>query len=229
LNILALDTALGACSAAVLWSGRVLAEEHQMMLRGHAEALAPMVQRVMREAGLPFSALQGIAVTLGPGTFTGQRVGLAFARALAVGLKIPVSGTTTLEAMAEEALAICTQAQWAIVAADAKRDEIYLSAVAADGRMLISPPQLIAIGDVPARITAIVGASGRTLVLAGTGVGMIKPLLERAGLNAEDSGIRQPKARYVAASAARRRWPDGARPLYLRPPDAKLPGARRDD
>lgn len=198
------------------------------MLRGHAEALAPMVQRVMRDAGLPFSALQGIAVTIGPGTFTGQRVGLAFARALAVALKIPVSGTTTLEAMAEEALATSTQAQWAIVAADAKRDEIYLSAVAADGRMLISP-QLMPIAGVPAMITAMAAESGCAVVLAGTGAVMIKPFLDQAGLNAVDSGIRQPKARYVAAAATRRPNPEGARPLYLRPPDAKLPGARRDD
>jgi tRNA threonylcarbamoyladenosine biosynthesis protein TsaB len=228
LNILALDTALGACSAAVLSSGSVLAEEHEIMLRGHAEALAPMVQRVMHDAGLPFSALQAVAVTIGPGTVTGQRVGLAFARALAVALKIPVRGTTTLEAMAEEALATFAQAQWAIVAADAKRDEIYLSAVAVDGRMLISP-QLTPIAGAPAMISAIAGESGRAVVLAGTGAAMLKPLLDQAGLNGVDSGIRQPKARYVAAAASRRPRPEGARPLYLRPPDARLPGTRRDN
>lgn len=227
MNILALDTALGACSAAVLRSGHVLAEEHEIMLRGHAEALAPMVQRIMTDSGLPFSALQGIAVTIGPGTFTGQRVGLAFARALGVALKIPVSGTTTLEAMAEEALATCMQAQWAIVAADAKRDELYLSAVGADGRMLISP-QLMPVAEVPAMITAMADKSGCALVLAGTGAAMIKPLLEQGGINAEDSGIRQPRARFVATAAARRPLPEGAKPLYLRPPDATLPGTRRD-
>lgn len=223
MNIIALDTALGACSAAVLSSGRVLAEEHEIMLRGHAEALAPMVQRVMRDAGLPFVELHGIAVTIGPGTFTGQRVGLAFARALAVALKIPVSGTTTLEAMAEEALATDAQAQWALVAADAKRDEIYLSAVTADGRMPISP-RLTPIAGVPAILTALAGDPGR-VVLAGTGAAMIQPLLDQAGLNSVDSGIRQPKARYVATAANRRPRPEGARPLYLRPPDARLPGA----
>jgi len=194
------------------------------MVRGHAEALAPMVQRVMRNAGIPFSGLKGIAVTVGPGTFTGQRVGLAFARALGVALKIPVSGTTTLEAMAEEALAICPQAQWAIVAADAKRDEIYLSAVSADGRVLISP-QLVPIAGMPAVIGAIGAESGCALALAGTGVALMQPLLEQAGYGAVDSGVRQPTARYVAIAAARRPRPEGARPLYLRPPDARLPGA----
>ncbi len=228
MKILALDTALGACSAAVLNSGRVLAEQHEIMLRGHAEALAPMVQRVMRDAGLPFSALDAIAVTIGPGTFTGQRVGLAFARALAVALKVPVRGTTTLEAMAEEALATNAQAQCAIVAADAKRAEIYLSIVAADGRMLVAP-QLLPIGEMTAMISAISGESGRAVVLAGTAASMIIPLLDQAGFDAVDSGVRQPKASYVAVAAGRRPRPEGARPLYLRPPDAKLPGARRDD
>lgn len=228
LNILALDTALGACSAAVLTSDRVLAEEHEIMLRGHAEALAPMVQRVMRDAAVPFSALQSIAVTVGPGTFTGQRVGLAFARALAVALKIPVSATTTLEVMAEEALATNAHAQLAIVAADAKRNEIYLSALAADGRILI-PPQLALVAVVPALITAIAGDPGHVVALAGTGAMMIRPLLDQAGLNMVDSEIRQPRARYVAVAATRRPRPEGARPLYLRPPDARLPGTRRAD
>ncbi|HEX5281440.1 MAG TPA: tRNA (adenosine(37)-N6)-threonylcarbamoyltransferase complex dimerization subunit type 1 TsaB [Micropepsaceae bacterium] len=224
LNILALDTALGACSAAVLSSERVIAEEHEIMLRGHAEALAPMVQRVMRDAGLPFSQLQRLAVTVGPGTFTGQRVGLAFARALAVALKIPVIGTTTLEALAEEALATYPQARWAVVAADAKRDEIYLCVLAAEGVMPISP-QLVAIGGAPAMISASV-EFGSAVILAGTGAAMIKPLLDQAGVKPVDSGIRQPKARYVAVAADRRPRPEGAKPLYLRLPDARLPGGR---
>lgn len=197
------------------------------MLRGHAEALAPMVQRVMRDAKLSFAALHRVAVTIGPGTFTGQRVGLAFARALGVALKIPVDGATTLDAMAEEALAAYPEAGWAVVAADAKRNEIYLSCIAGDGRILISP-QLTAITGVPAMIPALAAEADSAVVLAGTAAAMIKPLLDRAGLNGMDSGIRQPKARYVAAAADRRPSPDGARPLYLRPPDARLPGERRD-
>ena len=113
MKILAVDTALGACSAAVLSDGHVLSQEHELMLRGHAEALAPMVQRVMTAAGISFRALQRVGVTTGPGTFTGQRVGLAFARALGVALKVPVVGTTTLHAMAEEALTKAPE-RWSI-------------------------------------------------------------------------------------------------------------------
>lgn len=196
------------------------------MQRGHAEALAPMVRRVMRDAGLEFSALHAIAVTVGPGTFTGQRVGLAFARALAVALKVPVTGATTLDAMAEEALAAHGQASLAIVASDAKRGEIYLSAVASDGSPVIAP-QLTTLTEAVAALTATGLRPGSFAVLAGTGAEIIMPLLAQSGIDAVDSAIRQPTARYVAAAAARRPWPNGSRPLYLRPPDARLPGGTR--
>src|SRR3978361_1396056 len=97
--VLGLDTALGACSVALLADGETLAHEHRTMQRGHAEALAPMFKPVMREAGLSFAALDRIAVTTGPGTFTGQRVGLAFARGLRLALGKPAIGVTTLDAI----------------------------------------------------------------------------------------------------------------------------------
>ncbi|MFL6689772.1 MAG: tRNA (adenosine(37)-N6)-threonylcarbamoyltransferase complex dimerization subunit type 1 TsaB, partial [Alphaproteobacteria bacterium] len=77
MKILAVDTALGACSVAVLSDKQVLSHRYEIMDRGHAEALAPMVQRAMQDAGLSFADLERLAVTTGPGTFTGQRVGLA--------------------------------------------------------------------------------------------------------------------------------------------------------
>jgi len=102
-KILAVDTALGACSAALLQDGRVLSRRWTAMERGHAEALAPMVDEVMREANLTFQMLDRLAVTVGPGTFTGQRVGLAFMRGLRVALEKPLVGVTSLAAMAEQA------------------------------------------------------------------------------------------------------------------------------
>src|SRR5262245_38003735 len=82
--ILALDTALGACAAAVLdtRANKMIAMESQAMKRGHAEALMPLVARVMKESGLPFAALDRVAVTTGPGSFTGLRVGLSAARGI---------------------------------------------------------------------------------------------------------------------------------------------------
>ena len=83
--ILGLDTALAACSVAVTRDGEVLAAMSEPMLRGHQERLAPMVQEVMAAAGLPFAALDRVGVTVGPGSFTGLRVGLAFAAATTFG------------------------------------------------------------------------------------------------------------------------------------------------
>jgi tRNA threonylcarbamoyladenosine biosynthesis protein TsaB len=221
-NILAVDTALGACSTALLADGRILARDHCEMQRGHAEALAPMVKAVMREAGLAFSALDRIAVTTGPGTFTGQRVGLAFARALGLALKRPVTGVTTLDAMAEEALAKAANPGWAVVAADAKRGEVYLGARAL--RETLLAPELIPLDAVAARIAGFVTSCGRSLVIAGTAAEAVLPLLQRAGLEPSDSGVRQPDAVFVASLAAGVTDGSPPKPLYLRTPDAKLPG-----
>jgi len=79
--LLAFDTATACCSAAVWHDGRILAVREDAMERGHAEALAPMIEDAMREAGIAFAALDGIAVTVGPGAFTGLRIGLSMARA----------------------------------------------------------------------------------------------------------------------------------------------------
>jgi tRNA threonylcarbamoyladenosine biosynthesis protein TsaB len=221
-KILAVDTALGACSVAVLSDDYVLAEQHEPMLRGHAEAVAPMVQRAMDIAGLPFSALHRIGVTTGPGTFTGQRVGLAFARALAVALKIPAVGTTTLHAMAEAALAASPDSGWTITAADAKRGEVYLAAYARRRKVLIEP-RLVSALEVVSALSRSADEHGLSPVLAGTAVPLIGPILTGVGYEISDSGVRQPNAVFVARLAAKSADIGPPRPLYLRAPDAKLP------
>jgi tRNA threonylcarbamoyladenosine biosynthesis protein TsaB len=223
--ILAVETALGACSAAVISDRRVLAQEHEPMLRGHAEALAPMVQRVMKHAGMEFRCLQRVAVTTGPGTFTGQRVGLAFARSLALALRIPAVGISTLETMAAEALSKFPDALWAISTADAKRSEIYLAARAQDSELLI-PPQLISVEQAASVVSATAQNRGFAPVLAGSAAQAVHELLIRAGYSPVESSVRQPTADFVALACERLPEIDSARPLYLRPPDAKLPTSR---
>src|SRR5471030_369737 len=100
--ILAIDTALDACAAAVLDTdtGQLIAVESQPMKRGHAEALMPLIARVMKQAELPFAALDRIAVTTGPGSFTGLRVGLSAARGIALATGKPAVGLSTLAAFA---------------------------------------------------------------------------------------------------------------------------------
>jgi tRNA threonylcarbamoyladenosine biosynthesis protein TsaB len=193
------------------------------MLRGHAEALAPMVEALMRQAGMGFAGLDRIAVTTGPGTFTGQRVGLAFARALRVALNKPAIGVTTLDVMAEEALAK-QGVPWAIAAADAKRGEIYLGARSAQGESIFAP-ELIAAESVTARVAALAKVHGQEFALAGTAAEIIAPSLAQAGLRPIDSLVRQPDAIFVARLAAHAPIGPPPKPLYLRAPDAKLPGA----
>src|ERR1700744_2624959 len=101
--VLGLDTCLNACSVAVLDGERVVASAREGMARGHQERLAPMARDVMAKAGIGFPALDRIAATVGPGSFTGLRVGVAFAKGLALALDRPTAGVGTLEALAQQA------------------------------------------------------------------------------------------------------------------------------
>ncbi len=105
MNVLALDTSMAACSAAVLTrdaaSGRA-ARRFERLERGHAEAIVPMIQQVMAEAGAEYGELDRIAVTVGPGTFTGVRIGVATARGLALATGAPLLGVTSHAVMARQ-------------------------------------------------------------------------------------------------------------------------------
>lgn len=213
--VLGIDTALGACSAAILDDDRVLAREFEPMVRGHAERLAPMVDSVMRRAFLPFEALERLAVTVGPGTFTGQRVGLAFVRGLGLALKIPAAGVTTLDAMAAEALAQ-SGAVWAVACVDAKRGEAYLGARGGGGVLL--EPMLLSVEAAQARVRQMTLEQGTAPALAGNGAYLLSGI-------AEPVAVTQPDAVFVARLGLVLPQPSGPpRPLYLREPDAKLPG-----
>lgn len=218
MRILGIDTALGACSVALLDGESVAARAHEEMQRGHAEALAPMVDETMRSADAAFSSLERIAVTTGPGTFTGQRVGLAFARALALALKIPVVGVTTLDAMALEALKR-ESADAAIAVCDAKRGEVYLGGRNRAGETILAPT-LLATEVAVERVRGL--ARIGKLVLAGTGAELVGAAL--AGELRLLGTLTQPDAVYVARLGAMLD-PAAAppQPLYLRAPDAKLP------
>jgi tRNA threonylcarbamoyl adenosine modification protein YeaZ len=233
-RLLAVDTALGACSVAVLEGETVLAHHFEEMARGHAEALAPMVERAM--AGIAFASLDRLAVTVGPGTFTGQRVGLAFMRGLRIALDKPLIGVTTLEAIAaasvaSSALRIASAAAGTAGAArageavhdqvsrvavihDAKRDEVYLL-LWDNGRTVFEP----AVMSFAAAIGKI--QTFAPCILAGTGAPAASAVL---GQDFPLSSIRQPDALWVGRLGLTRAAPDTPpAPLYLRAPDAKLP------
>jgi tRNA threonylcarbamoyladenosine biosynthesis protein TsaB len=137
--ILAIDTALEACAVALLDAdaGAFRAHESQPMARGHAEALMPMIDRVMQAADLPFTALDRIAVTVGPGSFTGLRVGISAARGLGLAAEKPVVGVTTLSAFAAPFL---SEAGGPIISLiDARHDHVYMQVVGGDGAALVRP------------------------------------------------------------------------------------------
>jgi tRNA threonylcarbamoyladenosine biosynthesis protein TsaB len=214
--ILAVDTALGACSVALLDGEKLRAHIFEPMERGHAERLAPMVDEAMKQAGAEFSSLAHLAVTTGPGTFTGQRVGLAFMRGLRLALHIPLVGVTTLEAMAAAAMAE-TGADKAASIHDARRAEAYL--LLRDGDAVVQPPVLLPFEEAVMRIAAF-----GPCALAGTGA---QEAQQKLGAGHPLSAIRQPDALWVARLARYQPMPGEAPgPLYLRAPDAKLPGGR---
>src|SRR3984885_15501540 len=128
--ILALDTALGACAAGVLDTdaGKLLGRESQAMKRGHAEALMPLIARVIEQSGIGFAGLDRIAVTTGPGSFTGLRVGLSAARGIALAADKPVVGVTTLAAYA--APIVSENGKHPIISAiDARHDQVFFQVV----------------------------------------------------------------------------------------------------
>jgi tRNA threonylcarbamoyladenosine biosynthesis protein TsaB len=138
--ILAIDTALNACAAGVLDTdaGRLLARESREMNRGHAEALMPLIARVMKESGVAFAALDRVAATTGPGSFTGLRVGLSAARGIALAANKPAVGITTLTAYV--APHVSDHGEHPIIAAiDARHDHVYLQVVTGHGEPLVTP------------------------------------------------------------------------------------------
>jgi tRNA threonylcarbamoyladenosine biosynthesis protein TsaB len=216
MKILAVDTCLGACSVAILDGEKTLAHRFELMDRGHAEALAPMVQDTMKEAGIPYDALDRLAVTVGPGTFTGQRVGLAFMRGMRVALKKPLIGLTSLETMAAQA---SSEAGSMFVAAlhDARRDEVYVEVIKERAQLIA--PAVFKFDDAMVMLSSLAG--DEQLVLCGTAAPRAADVLKGGKL----SDVRQPDALWTARLAAASPATDTVpRPLYLRAPDAKLPG-----
>src|SRR3954463_10596397 len=138
--ILAIDTALDACAAGVLDTdaGRMIAQQSLAIKRGHAEALMPLIARVISESGIGFPALDRIAVTTGPGSFTGLRVGLSAARGIALAAAKPVVGVTTLTAYAAPVVNQGGE-QPVISAIDARHDHVYLQVVSGNGSPLVWP------------------------------------------------------------------------------------------
>ncbi len=124
-NILALDTSMSGCSAAVYRSGEISIRS-EAMPRGQSERLMPMIEEVREEGGIEYEGLDVIAVTIGPGAFTGVRIGLATARALSLSLGVPLYGVNSLQVLAWQ-YALDVQGQEEIMAVtETRRDDFYV-------------------------------------------------------------------------------------------------------
>ena len=220
-SLLALDAAGAACSAAV-WAGNGLAAHRfEPMDRGQSERLLPMIETVMAEAGLDYPALDAIAVTRGPGGFTGVRIGLATARGLALACGAPLLGVTNFEAVVSAVPADEAEGRTIVAALESKRREVYLQAFDA----LCQPksePGLIAPEDVPARLPP-----GPLLLVGDASERLLEALDGRDCRLSGAPGLSD--AGRIAALVVARPLPDVAAPppapLYLRAPDVSRPAA----
>lgn len=217
MRVLAIDTALEACAAVVLDTEHgVLARESKTMARGHAEALMPLVRRVMDRSGYGFSDLHRFVVTVGPGSFTGLRVGIAAARGLALASGKQAVGLTTLSAFAAPLIAE-DDVTPVVSAVDARHEHVYLHVVGAGGRTLV-PPRIA-----PLRDALRACSTGRAPRLVGNAAQLLAanwPPGERPPVQVEQRVA--PDIDWVARLGAAAPADSGPpRPLYLRAPDAQ--------
>jgi len=217
MRILAIDTSCGAASAAVVERGQIepLVAETRVMARGQAEALVPMVEDAMARIERGAASLDRIAVTTGPGSFTGIRVGVALARAMGLALGVPVVGVSTLAALAASLLA--TPRPGIITAAiDARHGAVYFQLFEPSGRPL-GPPRC----DTLRECVRAIG-SGPAL-LAGDAATALAAEAHRAGLPYDISGAREVPDIVAVARMGLALDPttSPARPLYVKPPDAR--------
>jgi tRNA threonylcarbamoyladenosine biosynthesis protein TsaB len=220
--VLSIDTAGPACQAVVSDRSRIISGQSVTMLRGHGEALIPMIEQVLADALITYDDLDRIGVTVGPGSFTGMRVGLAAARGFSATLNIPVVGIGTLEAMARSDLLESDVDAVRCVAIDARNGLIYGQRFDANG-VAIEPANVMAdlvfaasvqngarlVGPATSIIAALARSAGKRITLGNTAD--VPSTAALAELSATSDVTEKPK------------------PLYLKPADAitaKPPGLR---
>ena len=208
--LLAFDTATPLVTVALHDGEDVVVEHTSEQRMKHGEQLAPLIERSMNEAGIVRQDLTAIAVGVGPGPYTGLRVGLVTARTLGFVLEIPVYGVCSLDVLALEAVDTGTVSGDFVVATDARRREVYLASYDLDGRRLDGP-----VVDKPATLAT-------DAPTVGEGALLYPDAFPRA---AEPT---RPGAAWLARAVAEERAElQDPEPLYLRRPDAATPGPRK--
>jgi len=216
MRVLAIDTALAACSVAILDTvyGGIVASESRPMTRGHAEALIPLVQQVMADADLRWPDIDRLAVTTGPGSFTGLRVGIAAARGIVLAAEKPIIGISTLAAYAAPHMA--ADDRYPVVAAiDARHGQVYLQVFSPGGRSL-SAPRLATLRE------AAVAAGENPGCIVGSAAQAVADALSDADARPAVVDARPaPDIAWVARMGAVLPSGPPPKPQYLRAPDAQ--------
>ncbi|MEH6698501.1 MAG: tRNA (adenosine(37)-N6)-threonylcarbamoyltransferase complex dimerization subunit type 1 TsaB [Brevundimonas sp.] len=237
MTLLVLDTAQGLCTVALGREARVVASRSEAMTRGHQERLPVLVEAVLAEAGIPASALEVVAATRGPGSFTGLRVGLAFAQGLAAATGARPIGLSSLDALAVQAHLAESDSPSPIAAVmDARRGQVYLALwgpvddVGEIDPALARAPMQAAGAMTIEDATALLGASSPQARVIGSGAHLITPEPSDAG---PVEGPDPAALVHLTTIRAGQADPTGLEPLYLRAPDAtpptRLPGQPRPE
>ncbi|MEO0878159.1 MAG: tRNA (adenosine(37)-N6)-threonylcarbamoyltransferase complex dimerization subunit type 1 TsaB [Pseudomonadota bacterium] len=218
--VLGLDTALQTCAASLLVGETLVAHKVLPMEKGHAEHIAPLADALFREAEIGPQDLTRIGVVVGPGGFTGLRVGLAFARALALGAAADVVGVTSLEALYYGAARRAARPVAIAPVIDARRDQLFGAFYGADGAER-TPPFVSS----PKEAMEILrhGACSEDVYVVGSGGALLPTLPENWRIDGESTQIDPADVARIALRAPLPTAPP--RPLYLRPPDARPPAA----
>ena len=215
MNILAFDTTLSACSIAIMADGKIIASSTLHERARQVERLFPMIEELLAEAKLTYHDLNAFAVTTGPGSFTGVRIGIAAAKGLRLATKLPVIGVTGLEVIARGV----PQQHYPIgVILDARREQVFAQVFSADGTPLKEPVLLeyAAITDYLPHGKVLLAGNGKHLVAEY----ISDPLMAEARFDTPDADS---LARVAASLLPVRPQGDDIAPLYIRLPDAKLP------
>lgn len=207
-RILALDSATGRCSATIVTNGRVVASRHADVERGQAALLPAMVRACLNEAGFSALQLDCVAVTVGPGSFTGIRGGIALAQGLAVAAGIPAVGVTVGEALGLALPQLGRRQLW--VAGVSRRGRVFLEI----GEQMLS----VAVTDLPVAVAPV--------AVAGSAAAEIASRLAARGVNVMLTDARWPSGVCIAQAAERRMLGQlrhrAVEPAYIDAPQALL-------
>ncbi|BBK34653.1 tRNA threonylcarbamoyladenosine biosynthesis protein TsaB [Stella humosa] len=220
LTLLAIDSAGGAGSAAVWRDGAVLAARRLVTDRGHAAHLAPLVRSVLADAGTAAAELDAVVATVGPGSFTGLRVGLALAQGIAIAAAIPAWGISSFDVHARAA----GGARPLLLAIDSRREEVFVRILTKEGA---GEPFVATPSGIAARLSGWGAAA--PIAVAGDAARLVAAALSASGVPAIVVHDGPADAAVLAAAAAAMLAAGQPllppRPVYLRPPDVSLPPA----